>query len=231
MANYADSVLDVILEEGSVEADLSVYKYSLIPLTKIIPEKFLQVPLILDLVATIYKVFVHEIKSLSADLRNVRNPRTLDIEFAEKFAINLGFYQDITFRDDDAKRRIIELLPKYYESQGTEFTFDFLSFIAQENLTLIPLYSTGHFNLVESPSGGVVPDGPWFLTSVVDLQYSAAASVNNSDILQKFYQVAPVPLLLRSIAALANFSRALECRGVIHIEQTVNCSTVVVTIT
>jgi hypothetical protein len=61
MANYTDSVLDIIIEEGKVEADLSVYKYSLIPLTKIIPEKFLQVPLILDLVATIYKIFVREL--------------------------------------------------------------------------------------------------------------------------------------------------------------------------
>lgn len=231
MANYTDSVLDVISEVGSIEANLSVYKYDLIPLTKIIPEKFLQVPIILDLIFTIYKIFVREVKSLSSDLRELRNPRNIDIEFAEKFAINLGFYQDITFRDDDSKRRIIELLPKYYESQGTEFTFDFLSFIAQENLTLVPLYSTDHFNLFEAPAGNLVPEGSWFLTSVVDLQYSAAASVNNSDILQKFYQVAPVPLLLRSIAALANFSRALECRGVIHIEQTVNCSTVVVTIT
>lgn len=231
MANYADSVLDVITEESSLDTDLSVYQYRAIPLMKIIPEKFLQVPLIVDLIATVYKIFLLNVKSLCQDLRNSRDPRNIDILFAEKFAINLGFYQDITFRDEDAKRRIIELLPRYFESQGTQFTFDFLSFIAEENLTLIPLYSTDHTNLVESAALPITPEGPYFLTSVVDLQYSASASVNNADILQKFYQVAPVPLLLRSIVALANFSRSLECRGFAHIEQAINGSTEVITIT
>ena len=211
---HADSILCV----DSFDANTYVSDPNLIPINNLLPEKFLVIPFYSDLVSVVSNYLVENTHSLVDGLRRMRTPSLFEIFYAESLAGSLGFYQDITSRTESQKRRLIESLTDFYSRNGTVFTFDFISFVTSERFQIIQLYTQDHSTFATAPGGSLVPDGPWYLTNAVDLEYYSTVPLDNAEISKRFYQVAPVPLVLRNVSQSQVFNFTEYESGYVHIE-------------
>jgi len=199
MANYNDSGTDVIVSVESFLSNLLVTDISKIPISKFLPEKFRSIQVWADLIGSFQKIVVTDIQDTLDRLRDARDPNRFEIELAVQLAHTLGYYQEISSKSDIEKRRLIESLITLYEKNGTQFTIKFLSWISEESLTLTPLWTRDYNTFNATPLGDIAPDGPWYLSNYVDIDYSAQGDLDHSKLREQFYRIAPVPLVIRNI--------------------------------
>ena len=223
IVKLVDSIEDFIGADtlklvDSFEENTYVSNVNAIPISNLLPEKFIQVPLVADLLSVVNTNLIEVVHSLVDNIRRMRTPTLFEIFYSEKLAGSLGFYQDITSKTEAQKRRLIESLTDFYARNGTIFTFDFLSFIADENIQVVPLYTQNYLTFSSFPGGVLEPEGPWYLTSQVDLEYSSVTQIDNVEITKRFYQIAPVPLMIRNISQLQVLEITEYNRGYCHTE-------------
>lgn len=209
---------DVIKSIDDYEANTYVSNVEQIPIHNLLPEKFLSVPLYSDFLSVFNTQIVENVHSLIDNLRRLRTPTLFEIEYAESIAGSLGFYQDITNKTESQKRRLIESLCDFYSRNGTISTFDFLSFVADESISLKQLYTQDYISFSTPPGGQLQPAGSWYLTNIVDLEYSITETLDNDEITKRFYQVAPVPLVLRNISQSTLIPFVEYNLGYVHVE-------------
>lgn len=232
IGSFVESLVDVIrlvdvidtFEEAdsftvvdSYKANTYVSNVNLIPISNLLPDKFINIPLFSDFLSVFNTLVVDNFHSTIDDFITLRTPTELDIFYAEKLSNSMGFYQDITNKSDSQKRRLLESLVEYYSRNGTKFTFNFLSFIADESLSILPLFTQDYLTFSTTPLGTLEPTGSWYLTNVVDLEYSSNDVLDNNDIITRFYQVAPVPLVLRNISRSEVFIFTEYNQGYVHV--------------
>lgn len=219
MAFYTDSVVDVLTVSDSGQDDLSVWNVDAIPIAKYLPEKFRKVPWFADMVSSMWKLIAGDIEDTVQKIIKLRDPLKYENDYAEKVAGLLGFYQDISNQSIDQKRRLINSLPYWYERLGTNVTFNFLNFLFNDNIQVVPLYTQDYVNFYSTPQGVMEPAGPWYLTNHIDITYAASSGILDINTIQtRFYLVAPVPLVIRNISGVDLFSNNCQVSGIIHVE-------------
>jgi hypothetical protein len=117
----------------------------------------------------------------------------------------LGFgypnYDSSLFSDEDYLR-ILQSLSQYYQQQGTQSFFQFLSFVLNAYYAIEPLWTQDYVNFSSRPQGPTVWEGgPWYPTSHVQIildDNQPQASLGRMRLL--FDYIAPINLVLWSIA-------------------------------
>jgi hypothetical protein len=117
----------------------------------------------------------------------------------------LGFgypnYDSSLFSDEDYLR-ILQSLSQYYQQQGTQSFFQFLSFVLNAYYAIEPLWTQDYVNFSNRPQGPTVWEGgSWYPTSHVQIildDNQPQASLGRMRLL--FDYIAPINLVLWSIA-------------------------------
>jgi hypothetical protein len=117
----------------------------------------------------------------------------------------LGFgypnYDSSLFSDEDYLR-ILQSLSQYYQQQGTQSFFQFLSFVLNAYYAIEPLWTQDYVNFSSRPQGPTVWEGgSWYPTSHVQIildDNQPQASLGRMRLL--FDYIAPINLVLWSIA-------------------------------
>ena len=118
----------------------------------------------------------------------------------------LGFgypnYDSSLFTEEDYLR-ILHSLSQYYQQQGTKSFFQFLSFVLNAYYAIEPLWTSDYISFSNKPGGKAIWDGgSWYPTSHVQIVLrSEDTNVNVSRIRKLFDYIAPIHLVLRSLAS------------------------------
>lgn len=228
-SQYQDIFSEDIVYVDSIENDTFVGNPDIMVWSKYLPSKFLQVPMISDMMNTFWLVIGKEVRDALVRLRDIRNPEICEIEFAERITSTLGFNQNLDNLNNEDKRRLLSSLVNFYKRQGTKFTFDFLSFLSQEKFTVIPLYTNDYVNFSSVPQGTLEPQGDWYLTQHVDIDIQTD-ELDTEDFTKRFYEIAPATLVIRFINKAQTSQGNLYERGFVHTEFVYNASTNLITV-
>lgn len=223
-------LVDSLTCTDSLTEDVSVFSPEVLELSAFVPDKFLSVPMIGDLIGAFNSIVVQPMQEAYASLRNARNKELFEIEFASNFANDLGFFQDISSRTEDEQRRTIDYFSSLIPRNGTNYLFDFLSFIYNESFEIVPLYTKDYITFTEAPGGVLEPNGPWFLTNHVSVRYQSSQIINNAEFTQRFYQAAPAVLYLEQFAQFEMNTGSIYFQGYVHTTYTEFMSTDLLTL-
>jgi hypothetical protein len=229
LSNFFDTLVDSTVLSDTIVHDSFVGNPELMIWAKYLPKKFIQVPVISDFLNAVWIVFGSDIRNTLERLRNIRNPELFDLELSERLAATLGFSQDLDNLDDLDKRRLVSSLVGFYERLGTKFTFDFLSFISSQKFSIVPLYTQDYISFFQQPQDTLEPEGNWYLTTHVDIDIQSD-NLDVEDVATRFYDIAPVPLIIRFIGKQATEEITLEIQGYIHTEYNEFSSTEFITL-
>jgi hypothetical protein len=141
-----------------------------------------------------------------------REPLALVREYRILMAKQLGLdYRSIALTDADYDR-LINFISLYNPEKGTKEFIKFLGFIKNADIELIPLWTNDYktFVLNNFPNNNIFTKptpGEYYPTTHVGIAYDGDkfAGMDEEDTIALFYELAPIHLVLKWIAALFRF--------------------------
>lgn len=207
-----------------IESFVGTWDVDALPIARYLPEKFRLIPAWSDLISVLYDSVVKGIQDATLRLRQIRHPQLFEIELADRVAVTLGYLLDLDKLTSSAKQRLIESLTSFYERKGTRFTYNFLNYVTEINFQVFELYTQDYVDFLREPGGELVPNGTWYLTNHVDVEYDATLYPDVAEVQSKFYQIAPVPLVIRQLVGLAQFESTARYSSAAWVNITVYAS-------
>lgn len=173
-------------------------------LDKLLPYKITSNQAWLDLSLAVEELVSTNIWSPTASIQTMRDPKAIESEFLSLLASLLGFQMKSDLFLESDYRRLIAGLAKYYEKSGTNYLQNFLGYIHNTQVTLVPQWTQDYHNFYDTPGGTQLYNGgTWFLTPHInfkyDLEKSGQIPVQTGRDL--FYELAPIHLVLEKLIA------------------------------
>lgn len=177
-------------------------------LSYLAPKTFMQIEFWSDLLTAWAEVANTALNQPLEALLHIRTPEVQSTTFKALHAEMMGYPMSASVMDDAAYDRLNNNVGTYLWTQGSDSFINFLGYVTGMKLALVRLWTEDYVNFFPSPTKGktIFDGGTWYPTTHVGIVTAANPNVNevipltNDQITQKFYEEAPIDLVLLWIA-------------------------------
>lgn len=186
--------------------------YSVFPdgfdLSYLIPSVFMQIDFWSDLLTSWADVANTNLNQPIEALLHIRDPEVQSTAFKALHSEMMGYEMPASIMTDGAYNRLNRGIGEYLWAQGSDTFIQFLGYVCGIKLTLMRLWTEDYVNFSASPgqNNTVFEGGTWYPTThvgvIVESNPNATdvVALTDSVLTQKFYEEAPIDLILLWIA-------------------------------
>lgn len=174
----------------------------------LLPKAFLAADMWKDLLESMAQVIDQHVHTPIVNLSTIRVPESQGRVFKNLHAKMMGYPMPDHILSDDGYDRLNNNVGLYLYEQGKDSFISFLGHIAGMKLALVRLWTRDYVTFRPSPGGAktIFEGGEWYPTTHVGVIYdendnvSSQLPMTESEIVAKFYEEAPIDLVLAWIA-------------------------------